>query len=177
MKAWSAALCLCLVSTVCLGGRAEAANVTYTVESLGGSRFEYHYIVDNALSFDIEELTIFFDFGQYTNLAVTSPLAGWDEIVADPTLVLGSPDPGFYDALALGAGIAPGHQLAGFSVSFDWLGVGLPGAQSFTVVDPVTFDALASGTTNSVPEPATALLLTIGAAIAALRRRTRASVR
>ena len=158
---------------------AEATSVTFTTASLGGNHYEYTYEVsNNSLAVAIEELTIFFNYGTYENLVVTSPLADFDEIVAQPALVLGVPTAGFYDALTLTTGIAPGGQAGGFSVSFDFLGVGLPGAQRFEIIDPDTFDTIASGQTapangvpgGPVPEPSTLLLIGTGAA-GLLRRR------
>ena len=99
--------------------------------------------------------------GLYDNLSVTTPLADWDEIAINPDASI--PDDGFYDAIALVAGIAPGDTLSGFSVQFDWLGAGTPGNQFFDVVDSGTFDVLESGETvlasAPVPEPATLWLM------------------
>ena len=88
------------------------------------------------------------------------------------------PDSGFFDSLALGTGLLPGASLGGFLVEFDWLGVGAPGAQSFTIVDPSTFATLDSGLTSlvsdpptGVPEPSTLGLLVLGLAGIAARRR------
>jgi len=138
------------------------AYMVYQTTNLGGGRWENNYtIMNDFLASDIDEFTVFFDYGLYDNLTVTSPLAGWDEITVNPALIFGSPDIGFYDALALGPGIAPWATMSGFSVSFDWRGAGTPGTQYFEIVDPVSFSTLASGFTAPIPEPGTMILLGI----------------
>lgn len=144
-----------------------ATSIIYATSNLGGESWEYTYsVTNNTLLSDIEEFTIFFDYGLFDNLTVTTPLADWDEFAVNPDLIFGVPDDGFYDALAMVSGIAPGATKTDFSVSFDWLGSGSPGAQSFEIVDSTTFDILDSGKTAPasapVPEPSTLLLLASG---------------
>jgi PEP-CTERM putative exosortase interaction domain len=140
--------------------------INYDVNNLGGNTWEYTYTVQNdSLAVDIEEFTIWFDLGLYENLTPTSTLIDWDEITIQPDI--GLPDDGYYDALALVSGIAPGSSETGFSVSFDWLGTGTPGSQFFEIVDTFTFSALDSGDTtlvssDPVPEPSTVMLMGIG---------------
>lgn len=150
-----------------LAGTSFASTISYDLSNLGGGSWEYTYTVTNdTMSSAIEEFTIYFGLGLYDNLDIPNPLtATWSELVAQPDASL--PADGFYDALTLGSGILPGQMAGSFSVSFDWLGPGNPGAQSFDIVDPVTFNTLESGTTipastppsSAVPEPMTLLLL------------------
>jgi hypothetical protein len=148
--------------------RAGDAAIMYEATYIGGDTWEYNYTVENdMLPGDIEEFTIFFDLDHYDNLGSASAPSDWDPLVIQPDGSL--PHDGFYDALALGPGIAPGDSLGGFSVLFDFLGTGTPGSQTFDVVDPFTFDTLASGTTvltppvsEPVPEPGTIVLLGTG---------------
>lgn len=144
-----------------LGGgltTADAAPISFGVNTISGNTWEYIYIIENAtLSVDIEEFTIFFDVGLYENLIVSATPVDWNPLVIQPDAAI--PDDGFYDALALVMGIAPGAYLAGFSVQFDFLGAGTPGAQPFDIVDPVTFATLKSGVTTPIPEPGTFVLL------------------
>jgi len=143
--------------------RLYATTIDFAVADLGGNKYEYAYTVKNdSLAFDINEFTVFFAFGLYRNLSVTTPVPDWSEITIDPDLILGNPIEGFYDALALTSGIAPGAIATGFSVSFDWLGAGIPVAQRFEVVDPVTLSVLDSGLTEIIPEPGTFGLLSLG---------------
>jgi hypothetical protein len=78
-------------------------------------------------------------------------------------------DAGGYDALATNLKIAIGENLTGFSVNFDWLGIGEPGSQYYEIIDPATFGTIESGYT--APELATCLLLLSGGVL--LRRRKR----
>jgi len=57
-------------------------------------------------------------------------------------------------------GIGVGETVSGFAVSFDWLGGGEPGPQTYEIVDPGTLATIDSGVT--VPEPTTLLLLGVG---------------
>jgi len=137
---------------------------------LGGDRWEYTYDVHNhAFILHIDEFVIWFEVGRYANLAVTTPdppASGWDQILAQPD-PLRQTD-GFFDALVIGDGIAVGQHAAGFRVEFDWLGEALPGSQPFAILDPGTYQVLASGMTRHAPEPAGLGLL--GLAVAALTR-------
>ena len=134
-----------------------------------GEYRQYDYTVTNdTLSIDIEEFSIYFDSAAYTNLATVTDLpAGWDSLVIQPELSLPTPDDGFYDSLALISGIAPGDVLGGFSVMFDFIGSGMPGAQSWEILNPFTFATLDQGVTVSnavtpVPEPDMRWLLLVG---------------
>lgn len=153
--------------------RALAAAVTYQATALGGDAWRYDYAVKNDGSPGvIEEFTIFFELGLYADLAVAASPAGWDALVAQPDA--GLPADGFFDALALGAGLTSGEE-AFFSVTFIYSGPGAPGAQSFDVVDPLTFDVIERGRTRTalaLPEPGSAWLLLAAVGILfALRRR------
>jgi hypothetical protein len=145
----------------------QAAVITYSATNTAGSTWRYDYAVTNdTLAGSLEEFTIFFDRSFHTDLALSSSPADWDSIVVQPDLNL--PDDGFFDSLALSGGLSAGDTLSGFSVTFDWLGVGQPGSQLWTVVDPLSFETIESGFTVlleppvDVPEPGTVALLIIG---------------
>jgi hypothetical protein len=144
----------------------QATVISYEVASLGGNTFEYRYAVSNdTLATDVEEISIFFDADLFENLRVPVARPGWDALVIQPDLAL--PDDGFYDALALGVGIAPGGSLDGFVVWADFLGGGSPGSQRFEILDPFDFSVLDSGVTSRVPvggapEPATPWSAAVG---------------
>jgi len=146
-----------------LASAAQAATVSYSAANISANAWTYTYTVANdTLGANLEEFTVFFDLGRYANLVVVTSPADWDSLVAQPDP--GVPASGFFDSLALGAGIAPAASLSGFVVSFDYLGSGTPGAQPFDIVNPVTFETLESGTTTVVPLPGTLWLLLTGVA-------------
>jgi hypothetical protein len=164
-----------------LASNAYCVSISYEMNMLGGNRYEFSYtVLNDTLSVDIEEFTIFFEEGLYDNLTVTTSPLNWDPFVINPDPLI--PDDGFYDALAIFSGISPGDQLGNFSVNFDWLGTGSPGAQYFEIINPFSFDVLASGNTEiavtasaPVPEPSTILLFASGLGILAAigRKRTK----
>ena len=159
--------------------QAFATTITFQVTDLGGNDWRYDYVVKNdTLTTPIEEFAIYFDLAEYDNLTPADVPADWNALVLQPDPAI--PDDGIFDALALvpAAAIGPGSQLAGFSVSFHFLGVGTPGTQRFEILDPVTFDVLDFGTTQvatSVPEPAIMTMLVLGAAAAGRAQRRRHS--
>ncbi len=58
--------------------------IQYVTNDLGSGQWEYIYTVKNiGLSAGIEEFTIWFDYGLYDNLVVTTPETPpeWDQIV------------------------------------------------------------------------------------------------
>lgn len=158
---------------IALPGILHATIITYDTTNLGGGRWEYSYnILNDTLGSPIEEFTIFFDYGLYDLLSIDTPKANWDGLTVNPDLIFGFPQAGFYDALSLASGIAPGASEGGFMVSFNWLGTGTPGAQYFEVVSPSDFSVLDSGNTTPVPEPGTLMLLGSGIiSLIGLRRR------
>lgn len=147
---------MALAALFSLSTSAGATVVVYEVDNVGGSTFEYRYVVENDGTEDVEEISIYFDVGLFENLRMASAPVGWDPLVLQPDPLL--MDDGIYDALALVPGIPPGGVLGGFSVWADFLGTGVPGSQRFEILDPVSFDVLDSGFTRlaavDVPEPA-----------------------
>lgn len=147
------------LATSCLGALTQ---ISYTATDIGSDRWEYSYTVENiGLVGGIEEFTIWFDYGLYDNLIVTTPETPpeWDQIVWQVEPVL--KDPGGYDALAKSLNIGVGENVSGFSVSFDWIGVGDPGSQIYHIINPDNY-SVPIETGYTVPEPATCLLLLSG---------------
>jgi len=147
----------------------------YEMEEFGQGRWKSVYHVENlGLTGPIEQFTIWFDYGLYSDLTIETPPplnTNWDEErynpYEQPPL---APFDGYYDALVQqGAGIASGELVKGFSVSFEWLGNDKPSAQRYEIIDPVSFLTIDSGLTTEVPEPVS--WLTFAAGCFLLRKR------
>lgn len=147
---------------------AVATTISYKTINVTGNIWRYEYsLINDSLSDPIDEFTIYFDRNSFSNLNVDSSPLDWDSIVIQPDF--GIPSDGFFDALALGPGLAPSATVAGFIVSFEFLGGGTPGSQRFEIIDPRNFDILDSGLTvattapppppHAVPEPNSIALL------------------
>ena len=162
-----------LALLLCAMSAAHAASIGYTATSLGGTQWRYDYTVSNTtLAVPIAEFTLFFSVGPYANLLNVSTAPGWDVLLVQPDPAI--PASGYLDALALAGGVNPGATATGFSVTFDYLGAGSPGAQPFSILDPVSFIELEAGITQpaAIALPSTPWLLLAGVlAIACLRRR------
>ncbi|MEG1329263.1 MAG: hypothetical protein RSD99_30450 [Janthinobacterium sp.] len=126
-----------LALLLCATSAAHAASIGYTATSLGGTQWRYDYTVSNTtLAMPIEEFTVFFSVGQYANLHSVSTLPDWDVLLVQPDPAI--PASGYLDALALVGGIGPGGTATAFSLTFAYLGAGSPGAQPFSIIDPVS---------------------------------------
>ncbi|WP_332860380.1 hypothetical protein [Janthinobacterium svalbardensis] len=162
-----------LALLLCAMSAAHATSIGYTATALGGTQWRYDYTVSNTtLAMFIEEFTLFFSVGQYANLHNVSTAPGWDVLLVQPDPAI--PASGYLDALALAGGIMPGATATGFSVTFDYLGAGSPGAQPFSILDPVSFIEIEAGITQAaaVALPSTPWLLLAGVlAMACLGRR------
>jgi hypothetical protein len=144
---------------------AQAVTVQSQLQALGGNSYQYNYTITNDdLASGFDEISIFFSNTQYQNLAVTASPFDWDSIVLQPDAFLD----GVFDSLALSAPLALGDSVSGFSVSFDWLGAELPGAQIFDVLDSSSLTVLQSGTSSVTAVPLPASLPLMSAALAGL---------
>lgn len=152
---------------------AWATTIQYSTSHLGGTQWRYDYTVTNdSLAVTIEEFSLFFANGLYTNLHDASTTPGWDLLVIQPDPAI--PAAGYFDALALSGGILPGAAQAGFAVIFDYLGAGVPPPQAFSLWDPLTFVEIDAGTTAplvALPLASTGWLLLAGLLPLAWRRR------
>ena len=163
-KVFMGVVLVCTCATSIFG--TPLTEIQYATNDLGSDRWEYIYTVENiGLSGGIEEFTIWFDYGLYDNLVVTTPETPpeWDQIVWQVEPVL--EDDGGYDALAMNLNIDIGESLDGFSVSFDWLGTGVPGPQYYEIIDSLDSSTIEDGYT--VPEPT--MLMLFGFGLLALR--------
>ena len=160
---------LCLLSGISVG--AVNSQIYYELLDLGSGRWQYTYEVSNiGLSVPIEEFTIYFGHDLYSNLLIETslpPASQWDEIVWQPESTLSVN--GGYDALAIGLNIQAGETVYGFAVSFDWLGVDVPGSQYYEIINPETFNTIEDG--HTVPEPSTSLFFVIGISLFCKRKK------
>ena len=162
------------VAVLTFSGNAFADAITYTVDNLGGNRWQYNYTVDNTGTNAQDAFAIFFELFVFENLVVESTAPDWDADVFPPDP--GLPDDGIVEFYGLFP-ILPGESLSGWSVSFDYLLDGTPGEQFFEFFDGFTFDLISDGITEraaevTVPEPGTLGLLGTGLLLlSAMRRR------
>jgi hypothetical protein len=156
---------------------ANATFIEYSATSLGGNSWRYEYSVTNdTLADPLEYFVLDFDLSLYENLRDQVGPAGWDILLLQPDPLI--PAGGVFDALALDGGITFGTTLAGFALTFDFLGPNAPGTQPFTVLDFGTFEPVESGVAtdvNSVPEPGTLSLSLLALLLLAGTRRARPS--
>lgn len=150
---------------------APLSEIWFEVEDVSGGRWQYTYDVANVeFLAGIDEFTIYFPDDLYDGLVVetTGVLAAmWNEIVWDP--IVGVAVDGGYDVLAVSSPIGASMTASGYSVSFDWLGDGIPGSQYYEIVNPNTFETVDSGWT--VPEPGMLLLFGLGVLIRQKKRK------
>ena len=156
-----------------LTGAAQATTITYEYTDLADvvsdqDLWQVDYRVSDATFLADTGFFIDFDITSYTTLQDPAPFVNgdWDPLVIPPI-----PDDGSYDALAL----VDNASLADiFSLTFVWIGTGIPGAQPFSVYNE-TFTVIETGMTTAfnngtVPMPAPLGLFAIGCVALGSRR-------
>ena len=135
----------------------------------GQDLWQYSYTVSGLALAAGQGFSIQFIPALYKTLQSPPPTVNgdWDVLALQPDVALHSSV--IYDALALRSNPSLGDF---FTVTFIWLGTGTPDAQAYTVYD-TNFSTVSQGQTTSVPEPATALLILSGFALAVLHPRHR----
>lgn len=170
---------------------AMATTIEYTATDNGGGNYTLEFeVFNNTLSADIECFEI--SFGQTTdglNFTNTDEFSNfspddsglgsepqptdWFSYSFEPSAI---DNPGLFNSEldTLGnpsaTGIAAGSSLSGFTVSFDWTGVGSYDGLFFQIYDLATFDVIDTGYTqvpagpgtDPIPEPGTMILLAVG---------------
>lgn len=131
--------------------------LNFALESLGSNRYKATYSLHNEISLPLGLLDIEFDPALYREDTLQVSLV--DDAAIDWTAEIlnsGIEVPAVVTLLNRGVGLRGGERANGFQVEFDWLGTGLPGAQRYTVFDPVDFGTLYTGlaaVTTPVPLP------------------------
>ncbi len=159
---------LAAVSLLC-----QAAPVTaqYTHGSGTTWMVEFTLTNDGSVAASIPGFSAYFDENLFSNLVALNVPGSWDPIVQQPVQVDGIK--GLFDIYALDPAdeLATGQSQSGFTVQFDYAGVGTPGAlpyEFYTLADNEVV-LLASGDTvvlasQTVPEPGSVLLCGLGLA-------------
>jgi hypothetical protein len=157
---------------LCIGmANAHAAIITGELTDLGSNQWTLDLALTNNDAAGINEFSLYFSEALFSNLQILATPSGWDSIVAQPDIFLSSA--GFFDSynpLAL----LTGQSQSGFSLSFTYLGQGLPSELAFDIFAD-NFQWLSSGVSNpgiaSVAEPAPLVLFLLGLACVARTRR------
>jgi hypothetical protein len=163
-----------------LSGTAQAIQIDYSASDLadtttGSDLWQYTYSISDHTFNEFEGFQVFFDYGLYEDIIPQNSPGDWDVISWDPDLILGAPDDGVYDGMAL----APNASLSdNFIVTFSWLGNDMPGSQYFEIYNDA-FDVVEFGQTAPaaapVPEPATLALMGTGlVGLAGMRKKQKA---
>ena len=165
-KTWALLAIIVCTDALVSVATAQTADIVYSTTELssnasnGTSTWQYNYMITNTTPGGalpaINEFTIFFGLGTYSNLSVASSPGNWSSLVAQPDPLLAAD--GFFDAEANDAGLAAGATQIDFSVDFTFSGQGVPGAQIFNIVDyndPTTYaNPLQVGLTRLAATPA-----------------------
>ena len=166
-----------LVTTISTANGSLMTEIDYDLQDLGGGRWQYEYQIRNiSLTESVAAVTIFFDKHLYSDLQVATAdiPVGWMELPIQPQP---SGQPGWdgrYEIWTDNIGIGVDGSIGWFSISFNFSGAGMPGAQSYHILDPSTFDDIDRGDTQYIPEPVSMLLLGSGSLIWLGRGRRRA---
>ena len=170
-----------LLALLALGfaGSAAALVITYQATDLPdvpgpGDRWQYSYNVVSGSFGPGGGFNVLFSPLLYASLEPSTPQAVGDwsvVVVAQPVPDPVNPADGLYSAVAN----IPNPSLAAtFVVTFDWLGAGTPGAQTFEVFDETGFLPSEGGSTTQAvgqaPLPGTLALVALG--LLALRARS-----
>jgi len=159
-----------LPALICLPGAAWGSSVSYTVENVGGSTWQYTYTFSGFTFSEDDLMAIYFPLATTVSLEDPPPSVGPDwtlqDFQPDPSI----PADGEFDAIAN----IDNPANVTFVEDFVYSGTGTPGAQNFTFYFEY-FDNFVNGTTvpqsSAIPEPGSVPLLAIGLAGLALARR------
>lgn len=156
-KTMKKAIIAILISLASFAGAAYEFYTDITLSDLGNDLWQYSFAFENTGSEDIEEITVWTEYG-LTGLEITTVNAqGWDEIIipADDFIKSGAG----YDLLNTDTPLASGGTISGFSVAFVYAG-------DATLLEMPWYECINASTYetqySSIPEPATMDLLGLG---------------
>ena len=149
---------------------ASSTEIQYQISNVSGNEWQYTYTINNPPTNSLSSLqafTVFFDYNLTSNLQDTSTesTSNWSIFSLQPDSTLLSD--GNYVAQAL----TDSPMTIPFTITFDYLGSGTPGAQPFSIDQ---FDANGNLTANIItgntsllgvtvtPEPASLVLMLSG---------------
>jgi PEP-CTERM motif len=161
------------IGLLTLSAASSAAIVNVVTTNLGGgsSYSASVNLANDGTPAQITGFTLYFSEALFSNLALTGSPATWDSLVIQPDT--GIPAAGFLDAFVIDSldALGNGQSISGFTLTFDFLGQGAPGAMPFDIVD-FDFNLVFSGESNTtvvtpntggqVPEPGSLALLAVG---------------
>ena len=147
----------------------HASIISVVFTNLGGSQYLAEIAVTNdGVPASVSGFTLYFVETRFTNLTLTASPATWNSLLIPPDL--GLPDRGFLDAFVLDPvdALQLGQTQGGFDITFDYIGLALPGAMAFDIND-ANYNVLFSGTTTDsfaitqeLPEPGAMWLVLLG---------------
>lgn len=154
-----------LVAHLAIANSANAAFIEHSLEKVDSSRYEAEFAVFNTSSAPVNAFTLYFDYGLFADISITSIPADWDSFSVQPDQIFGVNEPGFADLYSSITVIDPNDYLKGVVVTFDWKGMGEIASTAFyfETYDPSSFAVLSSGYSTlksvSVNEPKTLVVI------------------
>lgn len=132
---------------------ARAISITYDITYLGNNKWQYTYYISNFSLQAGDMFKILFEEDQYSDAVAIITLTEGELFLSEVDVLISEEEDTYQGIIEhLSA-----HDYFTVTVTFDWQGSGIPGPQSFMVLNPNL--PMIIEQTAPVPEPATILLL------------------